>query len=89
MTMFSNAVRMRHSIRDPKPFFLPPDDTDYVGSDHSWLDVETHNGVVVAVWFGCRMLPFRQIPVDINRAHSMLMTDLGDPEIIGVEVADD
>ncbi len=36
------------------------------------LDVETHNGKVVAVWFRCAVLPFEQIEVDESRAEIMI-----------------
>lgn len=51
------------------------------------LDVETHNGSVVAVWFRCQMLPFWQIEVDDVRATAM-ETTTGLPSLTGVEVLD-
>lgn len=59
------------------------------GTIHSttYLDVETHHGTVVAVWFRCQMLPFRQTEVDGRRASDMeSVTEL--PAITGVEVYD-
>lgn len=35
------------------------------------LDVETHHGTVVAVWFRCQQLPFQQTEVDGERATEM------------------
>ena len=35
------------------------------------IDVEVHNGVVVAVWFRCCPLPFRQADVLEHRAQDM------------------
>lgn len=35
------------------------------------LDVETHNGKVVAVWFRCCPLPFKQAEVGEHRAKDM------------------
>ena len=36
-----------------------------------WIDVETRQGKVVAVWFRCCPLPFRQSEVEVNRAADM------------------
>lgn len=39
---------------------------------NTWLDIETdRRGNVVAVWFLCLSLPFKQIKVDENRADQM------------------
>lgn len=35
------------------------------------VDVETHNGEVVAVWFRCQPLRFNHVEVDEERANSM------------------
>lgn len=35
------------------------------------LDVEVHNGEVVAVWYRCSMLPFKQVEVDEERSREM------------------
>lgn len=32
------------------------------------LDVEVHNGQVIAVWFNCQLLPYQQWDVDEDRA---------------------
>lgn len=60
------------------------------GTIHSTteLDVETDSaGRVVAVWYRCRMLPFRQETVDEERATAMRgVRDL--PAITGIEVRD-
>lgn len=50
------------------------------------LDVETHNGKVVAVWFRCAMLPFEQAEVDGERARSMLATKEQLPRLNAVDV---
>lgn len=51
------------------------------------LDVEVCDGRVVAVWFRCQMLPFRQRDVESQRAAEM--TGVDDPcDLIGVEVLD-
>lgn len=39
------------------------------------LDVEVHSGRVVAVWFRCSTLPFRQVDVNADRARSMRGTE--------------
>lgn len=49
----------------------------YYGDDKTihttkYLDIETDaGGEVVAVWFRCASLPFRQVTVDENRADQM------------------
>jgi len=59
------------------------------GTIHSTnhLDVETHHGKVVAVWFRCQMLPFVQTEVDDARATDMESAK-GLPRLTGVEVLD-
>jgi len=53
------------------------------------LNVETHNGTVVAVWFRGQQLPFRLSEVDDGHAAAM---ESADPEYLprleGVEVSD-
>ncbi len=52
-----------------------------------YLDVETHRGTVIAVWFRCQQLPFQQSEVSAVRAADMeSVTDL--PALTGVEVLD-
>jgi hypothetical protein len=58
-----------------------------------WLDVATHHGTVVSVWFRCQNLPFNQTEVGADRAASMermheRMKLTGSPTIEGVEVWD-
>ncbi len=51
-----------------------------------YLAVETRQGRVVAVWFRCQMLPFRQTEVDAQRAGEMDRADAGqDVTLTGVE----
>lgn len=51
------------------------------------LNVETHCGTVVAVWYRCQRLPFNQSEADGYRATELERpTDL--PAITGVEVID-
>jgi hypothetical protein len=52
----------------------------------SQLDVEIHNGHVVAVWFRCQALPFQQVDVDAFRAAEM--EHVPAPQLTGVEVLD-
>jgi hypothetical protein len=52
-----------------------------------FIDVETFNGEVVAVWFRCQAIAFRQHEVDLVRATNIL--DMVAPKITGVEVSDD
>ena len=56
------------------------EDPDFYGGDktihhNGQLDVETHNGRVVAVWFRCTTLPFQQVEVDSVRANQMIGYD--------------
>ena len=37
-----------------------------------WLDVATHKGTVVSVWFRCQQLPFKTTEVDKDRAQTLL-----------------
>jgi len=53
------------------------------------LSVETHHGTVVAVWFRCQQLPFRQHEVDGPRAAEMGAVDPDElPRLESVEVTD-
>jgi len=71
-------------------------DTRYYGDggtlhDSPQLDVETdRRGKVVAVWFRCQLLPFKQRVVDEDRATQMAYayTEPYIPELRGVEVRD-
>ena len=62
------------------------------GTIHSTtvLDVETDaKGRVVAVWYRCQMLPFRQSPADPQRAdHMRAAYEREMPKLTGVEVVD-
>lgn len=51
------------------------------------LDVEVCNGRVVAVWFRCQMLPFRQVQVLPPRAREMDANDRL-PSIEGIILED-
>lgn len=55
------------------------------------LDVETDvDGAVVAVWFRCQMLPFKQARIHGSRANEMrLMYARLHHEIHGVEIRDE
>lgn len=65
-------------------------DSQYYGDggtvhDTAWLDVETHKGTVVAVWFRCRALPFLQTEVDGYRATEMERLTYS-PEVRGIQI---
>lgn len=67
--------------------------TQYYGDggtihQNSSLDVETHNGKVVAVWFRCLALPFEQVEVEPERAKTMvgMYASRRAVELRGVEV---
>jgi hypothetical protein len=71
-----------------------PDNTRYYGGDGTIhrtgeLDVEVHEGKVVAVWFRCAMLPFRQCDCDADRAASMnaAYSDNEKLSIVGIDFA--
>lgn len=53
------------------------------------LDVETHNGKVVAVWFRCATLPFKQVEVGNDRAKEMCLNyNEYCGKLTGVEILD-
>lgn len=52
--------------------------------DTTFLDVETHNGRVVSVWFRCQPIAFRQTEADGDRASAMLAMPA--PAITGVQI---
>ena len=65
------------------------------GNDKTWhqteqVNVEIHNGVVVAVWFRCTPLPFDVSDTDKNRAVEMTrMYGEGNiPGLVAVELID-
>jgi len=62
------------------------------GTIHSGteLDVEVDSsGRVVAVWFRCQPLPFRQADVDVDRANEMRSMYRGyGSKLTGVEILD-
>jgi hypothetical protein len=56
----------------------------------TYVDVEVHNGRVVSIWFRCQTLPFKQHPVDDQRAGEMDRLYEGfHSELHGVEIKDD
>lgn len=57
--------------------------------DTNSLDVETHDGLVVAVWFRCQPLPFKQAFAETERALEMvhMYEESPAPGITGVEVS--
>jgi hypothetical protein len=64
----------------------------YYGDGGTWhhsqiLDVETADGAVVAVWFRCQALPFREIRVEPARAAEMIAHP-ATARITGVELID-
>lgn len=80
-----NARRRRRKQRLAAP-------ARYYGGGGTWqdsdvLDVETRNGVVVAVWFRCQILPFRQAEIDADRAVAMQACP-ATVRMTGVEVLD-
>jgi hypothetical protein len=87
-----NSLKWRLKQRLAKPGrFYGGDGTIH----HSgWLDVGTHKGTVVSVWFRCQALPFNQTEVGADRAAEMesmykRMKLAGGPTIEGVEVVDE
>lgn len=53
------------------------------------LDIETYQGTVIAVWFRCQQLPFRQVTIDLDRAAEIAYPPmLPGVEIVGVELAE-
>lgn len=56
--------------------------------DTNRLDVEVRGGRVVAVWFRCQQLPFRQSEVSADRARSMDVSHVEALRLTGVELID-
>jgi hypothetical protein len=56
----------------------------------TFLDIETKNGKVVAVWFRCQTLPFKQVEADNHRAEEMKKAykEYTPPEIHGLTLLD-
>ncbi len=54
------------------------------------LDVETHNGRVVSVWFRCQVLPFRQTEVGDDRSKEMgrMYDGMHDGMTFGIDAVD-
>lgn len=84
----SNATRAKNQIKQEaaKPSFYYGDG----GTIHStgYLDVETYRGKVVAVWFRCRTLPFKQVEVGTERAVEM-SEPWDNGRITGIEILDE
>lgn len=53
-----------------------------------YLQVESHENEVVAVWFRCQMIPFKQVEVDAERAAEMRHAHPIGTQLTGVEVLD-
>ena len=53
----------------PEPEFRYGDDRTIHGTEY--VDVETFGGKVVAVWFRCMPVPFKQAKADTRRASDM------------------
>jgi hypothetical protein len=51
-----------------------------------YLDVETYEGAVVAVWFRCQPIEFAQTEVDAIRAEQML--SMSAATITGIQVSE-
>lgn len=55
-----------------------------------WFDVETRGGIVVAVWFRCQPVQFKQTKVDSDRATNMesmyIDSDTCIPGVIAIEL---
>lgn len=62
--------------RKPKTIERKPGTRTYGGNgtihQTGFFDIETQHGVVVAVWFRCQPVPFRQVEVNSNRAVDMV-----------------
>lgn len=67
----------------------------YYGSDGTIhgagvIDVEVHNGKVVAVWYRCQHLPFKECVIDDGRALEMSYAyDKRPPAITGIILSRD
>lgn len=56
--------------------------------DDGHVSVEVHDGRVVAVWFRCQQLPFRQHDVNAARTAEMDATHAETLRLTGVELLD-
>lgn len=52
------------------------------------VNVELHDGKVVAVWFRCSMLPYTQHVVDDGRAQDMVACNRRLPKITAIDFVD-
>ena len=76
-------LRLKRKVTEPNRFYGDGTTIHSTG----YLDVETHVGTVVAVWYRCQMLPFQQTEVDGRRATEMeSATEL--PGIAGLELTE-
>jgi hypothetical protein len=82
--MFHLRWRLKQRLARPGRYYGDGGTIHHSG----WLDVETHHGTVVAVWFRCAMLPFNQREVDAARATEMERVQPRLPQISGIEVVD-
>lgn len=75
--------RQKQELASPSRFY--GDGGTIHGTTQLDVEVDKH-GTVIAVWFRCQMLPFRQVDVDDQRAALLRCSIL--PKITGVEVLD-
>jgi len=78
---FANKWRKKQKLAAPSRFY--GDGGTIHGSGE--LDVEVHEGKVIAVWFRCQQLPFKQSPADAARVASVSDATV---KLTGVEVRD-
>lgn len=79
------AWKRKQELAKPARFY--GDGGTIHGTGH--LDVEVDDaGQVVAVWFRCLMLPFKQTDVEPARAREMRSVAVHLPQLTGVEVLD-
>lgn len=55
----------------------------------NYLHVETHGTRVVAVWFRCRLVPFKQVEVPTQRADEMTDASKSLPALTGLTFVED
>lgn len=79
----SKRLRKKNKLAAPGRFY------GGTGTIHETqtLDVEVHEGRVIAVWFRCQALPFHAVDIDALRAAEI--ADIPVPRLTGVELLDD
>jgi len=81
-----NRWKLKQKLAKPGRFYGDGGTIHHTG----YVDVELIDGQVVAVWFRCQPLPFKQTNISRNRSDEMrrMYSESPMPDITGVEVVD-